>query len=311
MTLLLPNPSGRFPLACGDDPGTLGLRVPIVSAPELRGVRWPVLQSSANRAGGPDPRRLEDVPELLRAAADLIVDGGELPGTSSTVIDLRRYEEAGEWSVVRAGAVSEEAVRRILGGQFHFDPASYLTMMQDEVPAYERLQDELVAATAGRVARAGYSSWERVRARRRGAYWPATRMRRWSGSIRVRACWRRRARRSRRREPSCWCAGWRIRCPAAASTWWRAHSPSTISTARARRTCSGGWRAHWRPGGRFVLADVVVPADPADAVTPLTAGFDRPSTVAEQLHWLEAAGFSVRVCWESRDLAVIAAELGR
>ena len=31
-----------------------------------------------------------------------------------------------------------------------------------------------------------------------------------------------------------------------------------------------------RPGGRFVLGDVVVPADPADAVTPLTAGYDQP-----------------------------------
>ena len=33
-----------------------------------------------------------------------------------------------------------------------------------------------------------------------------------------------------------------------------------------------------RPGGRFVLGDVVIPVDPADAVTPLTGGHDRPST---------------------------------
>jgi L-threonylcarbamoyladenylate synthase len=114
VTLLLTNPAGRFPLACGDDPGTLGLRVPAVE--RLAGVRWPVLQSSANRAGGPDPRRLEDVPELIRRAADLVLDGGELPGTASTVVDLRYYEAEGTWRVVRSGAVGEAELRAALGG---------------------------------------------------------------------------------------------------------------------------------------------------------------------------------------------------
>jgi L-threonylcarbamoyladenylate synthase len=113
VTLLLPNPSGRFPLACGGDPSTLGLRVPRVDL--LAGVRWPALQSSANRAAGPDPRRLGEVPELIRAAADLVIDGGELPGTPSTVVDLRRYEADGSWSVVRLGAVTEEELGAALG----------------------------------------------------------------------------------------------------------------------------------------------------------------------------------------------------
>ena len=63
-----------------------------------------------------------------------------------------------------------------------------------------------------------------------------------------------------------------------------------------------------RPGGRFVLADVVVPVDPADATTPLTPGFDRPSPLADQVAWLLDAGFEVRVCWASGDLAVVAAD---
>jgi L-threonylcarbamoyladenylate synthase len=113
VTLLLPNPAGRFPLACGADPGTLGLRVP--SVPALAGVRWPVLQSSANRAGGPDPRRLQDVPELLRRAVDLVLDGGELPGSPSTVVDLRSYEEGDGWTVVRRGAVAVEELIDALG----------------------------------------------------------------------------------------------------------------------------------------------------------------------------------------------------
>jgi L-threonylcarbamoyladenylate synthase len=108
VTALLPNPARRFHLACGEDPWTLGLRVPRVEL--LSGVRWPVLQSSANRAGGPDPRRLDQVPELIRVAADLVIDGGELPGTPSTVVDLRGYEDASEWSIVREGAVAREEI---------------------------------------------------------------------------------------------------------------------------------------------------------------------------------------------------------
>jgi tRNA (cmo5U34)-methyltransferase len=61
------------------------------------------------------------------------------------------------------------------------------------------------------------------------------------------------------------------------------------------------------PGGRFVVADVVIPDNPADVVTPLDAGFDQPSTVAEQLEWLTAAGLQPRVAWSHRDLAVLAA----
>src|SRR5918992_2224702 len=99
VTVLLPNPRRRFPLAGS----TLGLRVP--DLPALAGVAVPVLQSSANRAGGPDARRLEDVPEPIRRGADLVLDGGELAGTPSTVVDLRDYEGGGEWRIVRAGAV--------------------------------------------------------------------------------------------------------------------------------------------------------------------------------------------------------------
>src|SRR4051812_18763588 len=82
VTVLLPNPHRRFPLACIGDPETLGLRVPLLEgdlAP-LTAVKWPVLQSSANVAGGPDPRRLDDVPEEILDGADLLLDGGELPG---------------------------------------------------------------------------------------------------------------------------------------------------------------------------------------------------------------------------------------
>jgi L-threonylcarbamoyladenylate synthase len=116
VTALLPNPATRFPLACADDPATLGLRVPSLEGrlAALGAVRWPVLQSSANRAGEPPPRRLLDVPEPIRQDADLLLDAGELPGTASTVVDLRRYDRGGEWSIVRDGAVDADQIEAAL-----------------------------------------------------------------------------------------------------------------------------------------------------------------------------------------------------
>jgi L-threonylcarbamoyladenylate synthase len=78
-------------------------------------VGWPVLQSSANRAGEPDARRVGDIDERVRAGVDLVLDAGELPGTPSTVVDLSAYEAGGGWSVIREGAVPREAVVRSLG----------------------------------------------------------------------------------------------------------------------------------------------------------------------------------------------------
>jgi L-threonylcarbamoyladenylate synthase len=114
-TLLLPNPDGRFPLAAGPggDAQALGVRVPDV--PALATVPLPVLQSSANHAGGPDARTIEEIPEDIRAGADLVLDAGPLPGTPSTVIDLQRYEETGEWSILREGALPTQDVARALG----------------------------------------------------------------------------------------------------------------------------------------------------------------------------------------------------
>lgn len=66
-----------------------------------------------------------------------------------------------------------------------------------------------------------------------------------------------------------------------------------------------------RPAGRFVLADVVVPERSEDALTPIDPDFDFPATTAEQLGWLEAAGFSASVRWRHRDLRVLLADRSR
>jgi L-threonylcarbamoyladenylate synthase len=116
VTLLLANRAKRFAPACRTDPNTLGLRVPLlpVHLNALASLALPVMQSSANTSGEPDARVLEEVPKSMREGADLVLDGGSLPGRPSTVIDLRDYAEHGCWHVLREGALSGNAVRAAL-----------------------------------------------------------------------------------------------------------------------------------------------------------------------------------------------------
>jgi L-threonylcarbamoyladenylate synthase len=116
VTVLLPNPSTRFPLACGAEPDRLGLRVPELGErlAKLAGITVPILQSSANPTGETDPRSIEDVDPRIRRGADVELDAGLLAGTPSTVIDLTRYEVSGEYDVLREGALSVDAVEALL-----------------------------------------------------------------------------------------------------------------------------------------------------------------------------------------------------
>jgi L-threonylcarbamoyladenylate synthase len=116
VTLLLANPRRRYGPACGPDPDTLGLRVPLLAGglAALGAVAVPVMQSSANISGEADARRLQDVPERLRRGVDLLLDGGDLPGLPSTVVDLRDYAEEGTWKVLRDGALSAGELSQLL-----------------------------------------------------------------------------------------------------------------------------------------------------------------------------------------------------
>lgn len=110
-TLILPNPARRFRWLAGTTPQAIGVRVPDLPEPAARVLArvGAVAATSANLPGGPDPRRLEDVPAELRAKAAVALDGGELPGTPSTVIDFT----APEPRVVREGAApAAEAIER-------------------------------------------------------------------------------------------------------------------------------------------------------------------------------------------------------
>lgn len=113
---LLPNPAARFPLACGPDTATLGIRVPRLgpATAALEQMSWPILQTSANLHGGAEASRVDEVPPAIREEADLVLDAGELPGLPSTVVDLRAYEFEGAWSVLREGALTEAQVAGLI-----------------------------------------------------------------------------------------------------------------------------------------------------------------------------------------------------
>jgi L-threonylcarbamoyladenylate synthase len=103
LTLILPNPARRFRWVTGERYEAIGVRVPAVegSAGEVLAHVGCVIATSANLPGGPDPRRLDDVPEAIRAGVAAAIDGGELPGAPSTVLDFTGEKP----TVVREGAV--------------------------------------------------------------------------------------------------------------------------------------------------------------------------------------------------------------
>jgi tRNA threonylcarbamoyl adenosine modification protein (Sua5/YciO/YrdC/YwlC family) len=304
VTVLLPNRAGRFPLACGDDFSTFGLRVPVV--PLLEGVSWPVLQSSANLAGGPDARRLDEVPEALRRGADLVIDGGELPGTPSTVVDLTAFEASGEWGVVREGAISRDDVAAALQWQFHFDPSTYAEMIHQDIPWYDEFQEAVAQASgsgAARVLELGTGTGET--ARRLLERHPDARLVGVDESASMLA-----AARSALPADRVTLHVGAIEGPLPEGPFDLVASALCVHhlDGRLKRDLFARVRGVLAPGGRFVLGDVIVPLDAADAVIPLSDGYDHPSPLADQLRWLAETGFDAHVVWERRDLAVVTAD---
>jgi L-threonylcarbamoyladenylate synthase len=112
VTLVIANPDRRYPLACREDPERLGIR--LIEGP-LAGAMTPVFQTSANRSGEPPPHRFADVGEEILAGADLAIDGGELPGAPSTVVDVTKLDTNGSWSVLRGGDLSKVPLENAFG----------------------------------------------------------------------------------------------------------------------------------------------------------------------------------------------------
>lgn len=192
--------------------------------------------------------------------------------------------------------------------QFAWDPGSYDALMRDEVPGYERLQQELVAATEGVDAAAilelGTGTGQTT-VRVLDAH-PDAHLVGIDASEEMLAA----ARAAVLGRPASLLPG-RLEEPLPAGSF------DLVVSALAVHHLDGPGKAALFarveealvPGGRFVLADVVVPADPADAVVPLEEGYDLPSSAADQLAWLADAGLHApRVTWQDRDLAVLAAD---
>jgi|SRR5829696_419171 len=112
VTLVIANPQRRYPLASRDDVETLGVR--LIEGP-LAGAMTPIFQTSANRSGEAAPRSFEEIDDQVVAGADLAIDGGELIGAPSTVVDLSELDSTGRWEVLREGALPTGVIDRVLG----------------------------------------------------------------------------------------------------------------------------------------------------------------------------------------------------
>jgi L-threonylcarbamoyladenylate synthase len=112
LTLVIANPDQRYPLASRDNPERLGVR--LIEGP-LSGTRTPIFQTSANRSGESAPHSFEGIDEQVLAGADVAIDGGELLGAPSTVVDLSELDSSGRWEVLREGALPRGVIEGILG----------------------------------------------------------------------------------------------------------------------------------------------------------------------------------------------------
>lgn len=111
LTLVVANPQHRYPLACREDPERLGIR--LIEGP-LAGAMCPLFQTSANRSGEPAAGSFEQIPTQIVDEVDLAIDGGDLTGQPSSVLDLTAFDRSGEWWVLREGAVSSAELEQRL-----------------------------------------------------------------------------------------------------------------------------------------------------------------------------------------------------
>ncbi|MDQ6775033.1 MAG: class I SAM-dependent methyltransferase [Actinomycetota bacterium] len=190
--------------------------------------------------------------------------------------------------------------------QFHWDPDTYLALMREEVPDYERLQDEAVAATgsdAARVLELGTGTGETTR-RVLERHLRASLV-----GVDASSEMLGHARAALAPELVDLRVG-RLEDPLPEGPF------DLVIAVLAVHHLDGPGKADLfarvaavlAPGGRLVLGDVVIPDDPADVVTPIDGGYDTPSSVANQQRWMEEAGLQARVAWARADLAVLVGE---
>ena len=190
--------------------------------------------------------------------------------------------------------------------EFAWDPESYLALMAEEVPDYPQLQDELVAAVRGLAATTvldlGLGSG--LTAQRVADALPGAHLVGVDDSAAMLAA-----------------AAESLQSDGATLRQGRLEDPlpdgpfDLVVAMLAVHHLDGPGKADLfsrvaavlHAGGHFVLADLVVPTDPSDVVAPIDGTTDTPSSLADQLVWLRAAGLDPAVRWAYRDLAVVTA----
>lgn len=185
--------------------------------------------------------------------------------------------------------------------EYEWDPERYLAQMLEEIPGYVELEDEVAAATEGleleRVLELGTGTGEtavRILAKHPGA--------RWTGIDASRAM----LDRARERLPDAQLQVARLEDPLPEGPF-----DLVVSVLAIHHLDADGKRDLFtriaQVSDIFVLGDVIVPERPEDAVIEIDGVYDRPSSIAEQLAWLDVAGFAATATVVRPDLAVFAA----
>jgi tRNA (cmo5U34)-methyltransferase len=188
--------------------------------------------------------------------------------------------------------------------QFHFTPERYLELMHEDVPRYDELQAETARATAGSgvtsILELGVGTGET--SRRVLAEHPGARLVGIDASAEMLA---------EADLPDAELRVARLEDPLPDGPFDLVVSCLAIHhlDGAGKQDLFGRIAAVLAGSGTFVLADVIVPEDPADAVTPCTPDFDLPDRLDDQLEWLTAAGFDAEATWVRGDLAVVRAAL--
>jgi tRNA (cmo5U34)-methyltransferase len=184
-------------------------------------------------------------------------------------------------------------------GGFEFTPEDFLELMHEEIPLYDELQEQTAAATDGieaqHILELGFGTGEttrRVLARHPGAHLLGI-----DGSSRMLAAIEVEGADFRRAE---------LTDPLPDGPFDLVVSCLTVHhlDAAAKQDL---FRRIAAVGEWFVMSDVIVPEDPADAVAPMTPDYDWPDTLDDQLAWLREAGFEPEPTWVRGDLAVVRA----
>jgi tRNA (cmo5U34)-methyltransferase len=188
--------------------------------------------------------------------------------------------------------------------QWHWDPATYLDNIIAEVPAYAELQEQAAKAAAASEATSvlelGIGTGETTT--RILAWHPHARLTAIDSSPEM-------LERARTRFPDADLRLQRLQDPLPEGPFDLAVSALAVHhlDVAGKHDLFRRVAAVLRPGGSFVLADVVVPENEEDSITPIDWEYDLPDRVEDQLQWLGDAGLDAELFWSGRDLAVMRA----